>query len=91
MTSKSPEREAKVLRLELTRLTAFVQSYLTLLDQAMKQPDGQARGSRIADLSNKLEFKNDSVRRFVLDIDQNGRAIKRAQRRVTTRAIGSER
>lgn len=73
----TPEKEAKMLRTELTRLTGFVQAYVILLDQTMKGPEGVEQGKRIADLSNKLEMKNDSVRRFVLNLDFNGRKLKR--------------
>lgn len=73
----TPEQEAKTLRKELERLTSFVKSYVTLLDEAMKQPESVERGQRIAQLSNKLEFKNDSVRRFVLELDWNGKPLRR--------------
>jgi len=73
----TPEREIKMLRKEMEKLTGFVKSYVVLIDDAMKQPDSIERGRRIADLSNKLEFKNDSVRRFVLELDWNGKPLRR--------------
>lgn len=73
----TPEKEAAMLRRELERLTVFVRAYVILLDQTMKGLEGVERGKRIADLSNKLQFKNDSVRRFVLNLDFNGRKLKR--------------
>lgn len=73
----TPEKEAKMLRKELRQLTEFVKDYIVLLDDAMRQPEGVERGKRIAALSNKLQFKNDSVRRFVLDLGFNGKPLKR--------------
>lgn len=74
MAVRTPEQ---VLRKELHGLTDFVKDYLVLLDDAMRAPEGLARGKRIAELSNKLQMKNDMVRRFTLDLNFNGRPLKR--------------
>jgi hypothetical protein len=77
-TQVDNEKRLKVLRKVFKDHTDFVQAAIKLLDNVMKtQPEGEARGRRIADLINKLEMKNDSVRRFVLDLDFNGRPLKR--------------
>lgn len=71
------EAELKKFRKEFVGLTQFVKDYLVLLDHYMKQPESPERGKRIAALSNKLEMKNDMVRRFTLEIDFNGNPLKR--------------
>jgi hypothetical protein len=69
--------EAKAMRKELHKLTEFVKDFLTLLDHEMKKPSSAERSSRVADLANKLQFKNDYVRRFALNLDFNGKPLKR--------------
>lgn len=73
--AKTPEQE---IRKAFRKHTDFVKDYLVLLGDAMRQPDSVARGKRIAELANKLEFANDSARRFALDLDFNGKPLKRA-------------
>ena len=73
--AKTPEQE---LRKSFHKHTDFVKDFLVLLDDAMRRLDGVERGKRIADLANKLEFANDSARRYGLDLDFNGKPLKRA-------------
>lgn len=67
----------KKLFKECKSLTDFVKDYLVLLDHEMRQPSSPKRGERIAELSNKLQMKNDMVRRFTLDFGFNGKPMKR--------------
>lgn len=62
-------------RRELRKLSDLIQNYLILVDDAMKLPPPE-RGPRLADLSNKLEMRNDMVRRFVLEVTKSGRPLK---------------
>lgn len=80
--AKTPE---ETLRKELHGLTNYIKDYLALVDDAMRQPESAERGKRIAHLSNALNMKNDMIRRFVLDLNFNGRRMnpthtKRASR-----------
>lgn len=61
--------------------TDQVKLFLVLIGDAMNRLEGVERGRRIADLCNKLELKNDLVRRFTLEIDFNGKPLKRRQMR----------
>lgn len=70
------EREYRKLRKEFREYTDQVKAFIVLIDHTMKQPESVERGKRIADLTNKLELKNDSIRRFVLGLDFNGRPLK---------------
>lgn len=56
-------------RIYLTNLTSAVGQFLRALDDEMKKPSDASRGSRIAKLSNWLEYENDKARYFGLDID----------------------
>lgn len=75
--AKTPEQEAKAVLKEFRLLTDFVKDYLVLLDDAMRKPESAERGRRIAQLSNQLNMKNDTVQRFVLNLDFNGKPLKR--------------
>lgn len=66
---------------ELRRLSDYVKDFLVLLDYTMKQPESVDRGRRVADLANKLEMKNDIVRRFTLEINRDGKKLRRPQPR----------
>ena len=71
------DHQEKKLRKEFKSHTDFVKDFLVLLDAEMRAPSTPERGGRIAQLSNKLQMKNDSVRRFILELDWNGRPLKR--------------
>lgn len=70
------EASEKKLRKEFKLHTDFVKDYLVLIDAEMRKASSPERGSRIAQLSNKLQMKNDMVRRFALDLGFNGRPLK---------------
>lgn len=79
--SLGTQREVKKLWKEFRGFTDYVQAYLTMLDQAMKEPEGLERGRRLAKLANELNLKNDCVRRFTLNLDFNGRPRGSSARR----------
>lgn len=72
----APTPEQK-LRKAFKAHTGDVKAFLTLLDHAAKTLRGEEFGRRVADLSNKLEMRNDLARRFALELDFNGRPLKR--------------
>lgn len=78
MPTSIEERQARKCRKELKHLTDQVQAFIILVDHEMKKPSTSERGSRIADLCNKLQMQNDVARRFTLGLDWNGRKLKRA-------------
>jgi hypothetical protein len=63
------------LRKGLRELTDHVQAYLVLVDQEYKKQESVERGKRLADLANKLQLKNDLVRRYTLELDWNGKKL----------------
>lgn len=60
------KRELRETRKHLKDLTGTVEAFLRLLDVEMRSPSNPARGSRIADLANKLNLANDIAKRFGL-------------------------
>lgn len=70
----TPEQK---LRKDLKDLTGFVKDFLVLLDHEMTKPSSVERGQRIGQLARRLEMKNDMVRRFTLELDFNGKPLKR--------------
>lgn len=78
------EREQKKLRKAFKAHTDDVKAFIVLLEDAVRRLSGVELGRRIADLTNKLEMRNDLARRFALELDFNGRPLKQG------RAFGEE-
>jgi len=74
--------EANKVEKTLKELTIAVTDFLVGLDAAMKEPESAARGAKIATLSNKLNFANDSVMHFALDMpfDSMNALVKKRER-----------
>lgn len=66
---RQKQREARELRGSLQALSDSVLLFLAALDQAMKGPEGEERGKRIAHLCNQLDLANDRVRFSALGVD----------------------
>lgn len=77
--------DARKLRKSLKELTSYVKDFLVLLDHEMRKPSSVERGRRIGELARKLELKNDMVRRYTLELDFNGRPLKRKVATLTPR------
>ena len=74
---RSAEGEHRKLKKAFRDYTDRVKAIMVLLDDAMKQPESIDRGRRIAYLINQLEVQTDCERRFRLDLDFNGRPLRR--------------
>jgi len=70
--------EQKALWKQFKKHTDFVKDYLVLIDDEMRKPSSESRGKRIAELSNKLQMANDSARRVTLELDWNGKPLRRS-------------
>lgn len=73
--AKTPEQK---LHKAFTTHTNDVKAFIVLLDHAARTLKGEELGRRLADLSNKLEMRNDLARRYALELDFNGKPLKRA-------------
>ena len=73
----TPEKQLKSMHKAFKVYSGFVKDVIVLVDDEMKKPSSPERGSRIAKLMNQLSLQTDSVRRFTLDLDWNGRPLKR--------------
>ena len=79
-----PEKELKAMHKAFKTYTSFVKDVIVLVDDEMRKPSSPERGSRIAKLMNQLSIQTDSVRRFTLELDWNGRPLKKVANLVKT-------
>lgn len=75
--AQTPEKQLAAMHRAFKTYTAFVKDVTVLVDDEMRKPSSPERGSRIAKLMNQLNLQTDAVRRFTLELDWNGRPLKR--------------
>jgi hypothetical protein len=80
------KRELNKQRKVLHDLTDEVWAFLQLLDKEMRKPSNPERGTRIAQLSNRLELQNDLIRRFRLGLKGDPVPRQRSAGRAALRA-----
>ncbi len=73
----TPERQLANMHKAFKTYTSFVKDGIVLVDDEMRRPSSPERGGRIAQLMNQLNLQTDAVRRFTLELDWNGRPLKR--------------
>jgi hypothetical protein len=89
-TTADLKRQVRELTRHLKDLTAGVEVFLVRLDVEMKGPSTEARGRRIAELTNRLDIANDSARYFGLGVDYRGDATHKTKvRRAAAEGEGS--
>jgi hypothetical protein len=71
-TEAELKRKVRDLTKHLKDLTASVGGFLARLDIVMEGPSTEARGKRVAELTNQLEMANDRARFFGLGINYRG-------------------
>lgn len=84
------QRKIRDLTKHMKDLTSSVEGFLARLDVVMRQPSSEAKGRRIAKLSNDLEMANDTVRYFGLGIDFRGDGKRKAKIRAAAERLEAE-